>query len=226
MGEPVTIPVSYRRVWQDGFGARGWKLDAAIEDPAVIAATADTGDRIATSVFVHDIFDHYLCGLPMSGHRNEAVALVQLAERTGSDPADDFARMVREDLLHGQVNGEGLRSFLPAELLAEAPADVDGRALIDRLRRSLGEEALVERLVERFFELGREGAERARAHYRAMGLDYRRRAQLAQATQSLLTRIDRMALDEDWEWARGVVTPLDATVRFALNEPHSITLVR
>ena len=61
----VQLHCCYRSVWQDGFGARGWKLASAIDDPAVIAATAETGERIPTSVFVHDILDHTLCGLAM-----------------------------------------------------------------------------------------------------------------------------------------------------------------
>ncbi len=107
----IQIPVTWRLEWDDGFGARGWKLDDSLNDPYVIAATADTGSRIATSVPVHDILDHYLCGLPLSGHRNEAIALVQLGLRTGSSPAPDFAAMVDEDLLQGRVNGESMRSF-------------------------------------------------------------------------------------------------------------------
>jgi hypothetical protein len=48
----------YGRTWRDGFGARGWKVAGAVNDPEVIASTAETGERIPTSVFVHDILDH------------------------------------------------------------------------------------------------------------------------------------------------------------------------
>ena len=81
----VRVSCLYRRTWQDGFGARGWKLAGTANDPEVIASTAATGERIPTSVFVHDILDHFLCGLGPSGHRNEAVALLQLAARTGDE---------------------------------------------------------------------------------------------------------------------------------------------
>ena len=83
----VRVPCLYRRTWQDGFGARGWKLAGTANDPEVIASTAATGERIPTSVFVHDILDHFLCGLGPSGHRNEAVALLAAggAHRRGSD---------------------------------------------------------------------------------------------------------------------------------------------
>jgi hypothetical protein len=53
-------------------------------------------------VFIHDILDHALCGLPSSGRRAEAIALLQLAARTGADPRPDFAQMVDEDLLQGR----------------------------------------------------------------------------------------------------------------------------
>ena len=164
----LRIPVSYRLAWQDGFGARGWKLDCSIDDPAVIAATAETGARIPTSVFVHDLLDHHLCGLAMSGHRNEAIALVQLASRTGADPRPDFTQMVDEDLMAGRVNGEPLHRFLPPDLLALLPAGIgEGRPVIAPLVEKLGHEPLRQRLIDHFFTLGRDGAARARQAYRA-----------------------------------------------------------
>jgi hypothetical protein len=155
----VRVPCLYRRTWQDGFGARGWKLAGTANDPEVIASTAATGERIPTSVFVHDILDHSLCGLGPSGHRNEAVALLQLAARTGADPTPDFAQMVDEDLLQGRVLGETFRQFLPPELTKTLPAGIrDGKAIVERLQAQLGPEVLRKRLIAWFFELGREGA--------------------------------------------------------------------
>ncbi|MEA1051523.1 hypothetical protein U5801_17165 [Lamprobacter modestohalophilus] len=80
----VQLDWCYRCDWPDGFGARGWKLASAIDDPNIIASTPATGDQIPTAVFIHDILDHALCGLPPSGHRAESIALLQLAARTGS----------------------------------------------------------------------------------------------------------------------------------------------
>ncbi|MCA1806103.1 MAG: hypothetical protein LC646_12430, partial [Xanthomonadaceae bacterium] len=116
-----SIPVSYRREWQDGFGARGWKLDVSIDEPSVIAATAEHGMRVPTSVLVHDILDHHLCGFGIGGHRNEAMALLQLAARTGADPRVDFRQIVDEDLMQGHCNGEPLLAFLPDDLVALVP---------------------------------------------------------------------------------------------------------
>jgi len=110
----VSIPVSYRASWSDGFGARGWKLNANLDDPQIIAATSDASGAIPTSVLVHDMLDHLLCGFVPSGHRAEAMALEQLARRTGSDPTPDYRQMVREDLFAGQVVGEPMVRFIGA----------------------------------------------------------------------------------------------------------------
>ncbi|MFO7592846.1 MAG: hypothetical protein R6X15_02220 [Pseudomonadota bacterium] len=217
----VRIPFSYYREWQDGFGARGWKLDCSIGDPAVIAATAETGERIPTSVFIHDILDHHLCGLPMSGHRNEAIALIQLASRTGADPRPDFAGMVREDLMQGQVNGEPLRNFLPPDLVRMLPEGmVDGRAVIDRLSDTLGQEVLGERLIRRFFDLGESGADEAARRYQSHGLDYARRGELGLALQALLVEMDRHAVAEHWREAHGEVVLTSRECGFVLSEPQ------
>ena len=86
--------MSYRDEWEDGFGVRGWKLDAAMRDSTVIASTAYTGENVPTSVLIQDILDHLLCGFGFSGHRNEAMAVVQLASRTGVDAEISFCPMV------------------------------------------------------------------------------------------------------------------------------------
>ena len=61
-------------------------MNATIGDPEIIASTRETGQRINTSAFVHDILDHFLSGFGVSGHRSEAMTLIQLSKRTGSDP--------------------------------------------------------------------------------------------------------------------------------------------
>jgi hypothetical protein len=76
MNVEMYVAVTYRREWQDGFGARGWKLDIGIDDGYVIASTAYCGENIPTSILIHDIVDHHLCAFRLSGHRHEAMALV------------------------------------------------------------------------------------------------------------------------------------------------------
>lgn len=210
----TTIAVTYRNEWQDGFGARGWKLDCALDTPEVIAATAETGTRIPTSVLVHDILDHHLCGLPMGGHRNEAKALYQLAVRTGADPAPDFAQMSDEDLLHGRVNGESLRTFLPDWLLHLAPAGIDSRQLVSALEKRLGRAALRQALIMRFFELGAQYAQSAIAQFRRSGLDYSMRGVYGEGLQEVLSQADRWMRQQTIARAHGVfsITPCGCSI--------------
>ena len=204
MSQPaIAVPATYRREWLDGYGARGWKLDVSIGEPSVIAATAAHGIRIPTSVLVHDIVDHHLCGFGIGGHRNEAMALLQLASRTGTDPRPDFRQIIDEDLMHGHCNGESLQSFLPDGLTASIPATAgdDGKSLIDVLRARLGDEALRALLVEHFIAIGRSVQATVEARWRRLGLDYRRRGALGLTLQRLLVRIDTLVCEADWEHA-------------------------
>lgn len=225
--EPIPSPqvaVTYRREWNDGFGARGWKLDVAVDDPVVIAATAETGCRIHTSVLVHDILDHHLCGLPLSGHRNEAVALLMLAERTGSDPRPDFTQMVEEELIHGLVNGESYREFLPEELRRRLPKRMDdGPEAAHLLADKMGREGLKERLVERFFELGHAGWGAAREAWKESGLDFANRVALGAALQRLLTEADAELVERGVTTAHGRFHLGDRACSLELDHPDAHT---
>jgi len=202
---PLTIPVTYKHGWQDGFGARGWKLDCALDDPSVIAATAETGCQINTSVLVHDMLDHYISGFPLSGHRNEAMALIQLAGRTGSDPRPDFKQMVDEDLLQGRVSGESFRSFLPEQLVRLLPNDcLSGKEIIAFLSENIGRNNLRTALVDHFFELGNQGMSMAIANWHKHGLNYELRAKIGLCLQSLLKQGDKIVLDEQYTEATGI----------------------
>ncbi len=186
---PLSILVTYRHEWQDGYGARGWKLNCALDDPNVIAATAETGCRINTSVLIHDILDHYISGFPLSGHRNEAMALTQLASRTGSDPRADYEQMVDEDLMQGRVSGESFRSFLPEHLIRLLPEDsLSGKEIIEFLKEKTGHTSLRSILADHFFELGQQGIPMARANWRRHELDYEQRKGFGICLQNLLER--------------------------------------
>lgn len=201
----AAVPVQYRAVWEDGFGARGWKLDVALDEPSVIAATAVTGERIPTSVLVHDILDHHLSGVAIGGHRNEAIALVQLASRTGADASLDYGQITDEDLLQGQCNGESLWSFLPDDLRRLAgDGGQEGKQLIETLQQRLGAGPLRERLVERFWEIGRAEQQHVEDRWRRSGLDYGRRGEMGLALQRLLAQADEEAREREWPTAAGV----------------------
>lgn len=216
----IGLPWVYERVWEDGYGARGWKLGGAVSDPEIIASTPASGERIPTSVFVHDMLDHALCGLGASGHRNEAVALIQLASRTGSDPAVDYAQMVDEDLLNGVVSGEPFRSFLPGDLeTLLPPAMRNGRKIVACLEAQLGRDRLRKRLISHFFELGMAGADNARRRYLSHGLDYQRRGPLGLALQGLLEQADELVQRHDWVRSRGEVLISNERCIFEIHEP-------
>lgn len=218
----VVVRVTYRGEWQDGFGARGWKLDSALDDPAVIAATSSTGDRINTSVLVHDILDHYIPGFPLSGHRNEAMALIQLHKRTGSDPRPDYEQMVEEDLMHGVVSGESMRSFLPPPLVQLLPSEVlSGKEVIDFLAKVLGHESLRTALVERFFELGYRGSPLAFASWNGHGLDYARSSAIGTCLQGLLEEVDQILLNEAVPLGRGFFQIGNQACRFVMEQPFN-----
>ena len=206
--DKVRIPVTYKKSWDDGFGARGWKVDASIGDPQIIASTRETGQRIPTSVFIHDILDHFLSGFGVSGHRSEAMALIQLFRRTGASPEPDYKQIIDEDILHGRVNGESMRSFLPSDLMALLPVDknMTDKDIITYLEDSLGRENLTDTLVKHFFTLGKAGENHAESNWKKLGLDHHKQKEIGIALQKLLVEIDSKAEELGMEVARGNIT--------------------
>lgn len=221
----IAIPITYRHEWPDGFGARGWKLDAAMDEPGVIAATAETGENIPTSVLIHDLLDHHLSGFAVGGHRNEARALIQLASRTGADPEVDFAQIVDEDLLaRGHCNGEPLLDFLPADVLAHVPAaTADGREVMNALIQRWGREALRARLIRHFREVGEAAQGAVEAHWRSLGLDYGLREAIGLVLQAVLRPADAQVGVEGWHHAHGSFLVGDEVCALELDSPWRLT---
>jgi hypothetical protein len=196
--DAVQVQVTYHQVWNDGFGARGWKLNSTIGDPTIIASTRDTGVKINTSVFIHDILDHFLSGFGVSGHRNEAMALAQLSKRTGSSPFADYKQMVTEDILDGQVNGETLFSFLPKKLRTLLPVNtkLSNKETLLFLQTTMGKIPLEDALIEHFFTLGRSGEDHAIKSWKKLGLDPKKQTDIGLALQNILNHVDKMAETE------------------------------
>ncbi len=193
----LVVPVTYRNEWQDGFGARGWKLDAAANDGQVIASTSYAGEKIPTSVLVHDLLDHCASGFGFSGHRNEAMATAQLGLRTGAEIRSSYASMV-EEVLRGEVEGEGLDSFLPLSLKPHLPTeDLSPRERMRHLAEMLGVNELRTILLSQFYEIGLAGVPHAIASWRRHGLDYDRRADLGLCLQRLLVRAESVLARQD-----------------------------
>ena len=202
LSDEVCIPVTYKKSWNDGFGARGWKLDATIGDPEIIASTRETGQIINTSVFVHDILDHFLSGFGASGHRSEAMALIQLSKRTNSDPRPDYEQMVREDIINGRVNGESLTTFLPKQLLDLLPPGMEmtNREIMSFLQQKMSESRISGILIEHFFTLGKAGEQHSIDSWVALGLIPGKQTEIGLALQDLLevidSKVEEMRIDE------------------------------
>lgn len=219
----VQVPVTYKKIWDDGFGARGWKVNATIGDPTIIASNRETGQRINTSVFIHDILDHFLSGFGVSGHRSEAMALVQLAKRTGSDPGSDYEQIIREDLIHGRINGESFNTFLSDRFITLLPK---GNKMSDSeimlfLNNEMGEPALVEALVDQFFTIGMRGEAHALTSYEKLGLDSCKRKQLGIALQELLQIVDEKAEESGVETLEALITVNNNECSFTINPVDS-----
>lgn len=223
----VLVPVTYRKVWNDGFGARGWKVNATIGDPEIIATTRDTGQRINTSVFIHDILDHFLSGFGVSGHRSEAMALIQLSKRTGSDPRSDYEQLTREDILQGRVNGEELMEFLPSGLCLLLPENskMTDKEIIVYLSEKLGEKRLIKSLVEHFFKLGKKGEGHADESWNLLGLDTKKRTDIGLALQSLLKIIDQTVEKTGLVELQGVISIDNRYVTFNMPEGEIINAI-
>jgi len=206
--DQIHIPVTYKNSWDDGFGARGWKVNVTIGDPQIIASTRETGPRIHTSVFVHDILDHFLSGFGVSGHRSEAMALIQLSKRTNSSPAPDYKQIIEEDLLSGRVNGESMQSFLPSSLTELLPDNVTmtDKEIILFFKNKLGVESLSDRLVDHFFTLGKAGEKHSENNWMKLGLDHHKQKAIGDALQRLLVEVDSKAEAINIEEIKGIIT--------------------
>ncbi|MCW8935920.1 MAG: hypothetical protein OQK98_14445 [Gammaproteobacteria bacterium] len=220
----IRLPVTYKKSWDDGFGARGWKLDVTIDDPEIIASTRETGQRINTSVFVHDILDHFLSGFGVSGHRSEAMALIQLAKRTGSDPEPDYEQMVKEDIINGRVNGESLITFLPEQLkdLLPSVCEMTDGEIISYLKQKVSEKKLRDILVEHFFTLGEAGEKHAIASWLTLGLEPKKQTEIGLALQKLLEVIDSRVEEMKIEELKGLIVINNENITFTLQESNRV----
>lgn len=219
----MIVPVAYKSEWDDGFGARGWKLDTGAQDPEIIASTSFPGANISTSVLIHDVLDHFVSGFGLSGHRNEAMALMQLHLRTGSDIRPDIEQMIEEDVLHGRVIGEPLDTFLPNDLLGHLPtASASDKQKMAILAAKLGQHTVRTRLRNHFLELGTLGISRAKENWKRLGLDYSMRAAIGLCLQSLLENADKYVCEQGLNGAGGDFIITNAACALWLYSPHDM----
>ncbi len=220
--EPTTIPVTYRATWDDDYGVRGWKLDSVIGERGIIAATPHPGDRIPTSVFVHDLVDHHIPGFALSSYRDEAKALAQLATRTGSDPVPDYQQMIDEELLAGRTGSESLAAFLPPELAERLPRHGNNHERMAAVRAELGDGWVRATLTARFIQLGWEGMAEARDAWHQAGLDPERRQQTALALQALFEELDQYVQREAFEEVHGAFRIAPDEIAFEAAEGYGL----
>jgi hypothetical protein len=224
LSEGICLPVTYKKSWDDGFGARGWKLNATIRDPQIIASTRETGNKINTSVFVHDILDHFLSGFGVSGHRSEAMALIQLSKRTKSDPGPDYEQMVKEDIINGNVNGEPLTTFLPKQLVNLLPVgtEMTNKEIASFLKQKISENKLFNILVEHFFRLGKAGENHAKDSWMLLGLNPEKQTEIGLALQDLFEVIDSKVEELQIEELEGTIRIDNKYVTFTMQENNRL----
>ena len=218
--------MTYRDEWQDGFGARGWKLDATMRDSTVIASMPYTGEKVPTSVLIHDILDHLLCGFGFSGHRNEAMAVIQLTSRTGADIEISFRPMV-EEVMRGRILRESIEMFLPDTLRRHLHNGIrSDEEQITHLSRRLGKQRLQSLLLAHFQAIGEEGTGTARVHWREAGLEYEYRTAIGLCLQELLVQADVLALTRRWQhaWACFLVDNRECGLNIESPETHELRL--
>ncbi len=229
------VDVVYRSEWEDGFGARGWKLASTMGDPRVIATTAFVGERSDTSVFVHDIVDHRLCGLGIGGHRNEAVAVALHALRCGVSTHSSMSLMVEELMLGGDC-GERLADFLPPDLPPdEMPRRPSNRMIMQTLIERHGGATVYERLMAHYHIIGSAGVLRALSCWSAQGLEVERRAAIGRCLQEVIQAAEDQVLTLGLDLAHGwiqvdndqcslapdeLATPHLSPVRVAVRHPE------
>lgn len=182
--------VTYRTQWEDGFGARGWKLDSIAQARDVIACTSYTGPKTPTSVLIHDMLDHLVSGFGLGGYVEEAKATTLHGLRNGIEIRSSFELMI-DEILAAPVVAESLLPFLP--LNAATPLLPDYRlshGKRNELLAGIGYDALRETLLAGFFAVGAEGVPKAIQNWRSHGLDFRKMRAIGLALQNLLSRAD------------------------------------
>ena len=217
----MRVPVTFMREWDDGFGATGWKLDISAHDPEIIACTAFPGERIITSVLIHDILDHFVSGFGPSGHRNEGMALMQLHLRTGSYIRPDIEQMIKEDIFIGNVIGESLENFLPNDLLEHLPAfNTSNKEKMITLITKLGSDHVLTSLLNRFQEIGTIGIPDAKENWEKLCLNYSKRTAIGLCLQSLLENADKYVSAHELSNTHGDFVVGNTTCTLQLSAPY------
>lgn len=213
----VQVEVVFQEYWNDGFGARGWKLASAISDPRVVASTAHVGLISPTCVLVHDIMDHYLCGLQIGGHRSEVVATMLHAMRNDL-PVRKSINMMVDELCAVAYCGETLAEYIPEDMLGSMPSNTPSEQMSAVLTAGLERNRMRERLVDHYYALGLAGLTAALVHYEGLGLSLAKRYEVGIRLQKLFENAESHILRRDCDRTSGVLEVADNKCGLLLRE--------
>lgn len=198
----IRFDLTYHSEWLDGYGAQGWKLDVAMDDPEVIACTAYTGNKTPTSVLVHDMLDHLASGFGLSGYANEARAAAIHGLRNGVEVRSSYEWMT-DEILGAKLLKENIIDFFPASIAHTVPTPTTPEETVALLTENNDPAELRRQLVEGFFRVGLSGIPIALSNWQARNLDFNRMHSIGLCLQALLAEAQDIILDWNADTAKG-----------------------
>lgn len=211
----MLLDVTYHSECQDGYRAQGWKLNLAMDDPAVIACTAYTGNKTPTSVLVHDILDHLISGFWLSGYINEARATAMHGLRNGIKIRSSYEWMVNEILSTNNLK-EPISGLLPANISTSIPALTAPDKTLELLLKNNHPADIRRHLMEGFFRTGLSGIPIAVSNWRTQCLDFGKMYSIGLCLQALLAEAQDIVVDWASETAKGQFFVGNEVCKFAV----------
>jgi len=196
--------LTYHSEWQDGFGAQGWKLDVAINDPQVIACTAYTGNKTPTTVLVHDLLDHLVSGFWLSGYANEARATAIHGLRNGIEVRSSYEWMTKE-ILNDKPPLDHFTEFLPEKITGHIPARYTYAEKTTFLFKEYALNDIRNYILENFYRIGLSGIPIAISHWQNKGLDFKNMYSIGMCLQDLLVEAQEVIKTWNVEAATGQI---------------------
>ena len=209
------VDVTYHAQWQDGYGAQGWKLDVAMDDPLVIACTAYTGGKTSTSVLVHDILDHLVSGFPFSGYANEARATAMHGLRNGIEVRSSYEWMV-DEILNDNACEEQLTEFLQGTIVEGVAAPNCPGEMMASLIANHGRAKVKGHMVEGLFRAGLSGIPAALLSWEKQHLDFTRMHAIGMCLQGLLVEAQDVIENAAMEYAKGRIVVGNTACEFLI----------
>lgn len=210
------IGLTYRSEWHDGFGAQGWKLNVAMDDPKVIACTAYTGTKSPTSVLVHDILDHLVSGFWFSGFKNEARATAIHGLRNGIEVRSSYESMT-DDILSAEGATDEIMDLLPTSITDSIPEQKPLIEMIATIRENFDLAEVRSEIIEGFFRIGLSGIPVAISNWQEKHLDFEKIHSIGLCLQALLVEVQDIIKRWAVEFAYGQVTVNNETCEFLVS---------